>query len=88
MQDNYLKYSAKLTKKWLKDNNINIIKRPSQSPDLNPIENWWRILKWKVMKRKFENLIQFENYCQRERDKISDEEYYKLVEIITKDYNK
>ena len=38
-QDNDPKHSANLTKKWLEDNNINVLECPSQSPDLDPIEN-------------------------------------------------
>lgn len=33
------KHTAKVAKKWFTDHNINILEWPSQSADLNPIEN-------------------------------------------------
>ena len=37
--DNDPKHSARRTRTWLQDNNIEVLDWPAQSPDRNPIEN-------------------------------------------------
>uniref|UniRef100_A0AAZ3SUC9 Tc1-like transposase DDE domain-containing protein n=1 Tax=Oncorhynchus tshawytscha TaxID=74940 RepID=A0AAZ3SUC9_ONCTS len=45
--------------KWLKDNRVKVLEWPSQSPDLNPIEDLWAELKKRVRARRPTNLTQF-----------------------------
>ena len=44
-QDNAPCHSSKKTIKFIEEKKINIIEWPPQSPDLNPIENIWALIK-------------------------------------------
>lgn len=50
-QDNAPIHKSALTMKWFEDHEINPIKWPPYSPDLNPIENVWALLKRKIAKK-------------------------------------
>ena len=91
-QDNDPKHASKLVKKWFQDKKLNVLERPSHSPDLNLIDNlWWELKVW-VWAREPKTLDELEQNCQDEWSKIPVEIcknlicYYKkrLLSVITK----
>jgi transposase len=69
-QDNDPKHTSHLAKNFLQENVPQVMGWPSNSPDLNPIENLWAIVKRNVEKRMPKNLRELERYMIEEWDKI------------------
>jgi len=56
MQDSAPCHVSKLTMGWFNRNRIEVLDWPGNSPDLNPIENVWKVLKSKVSLRNPTNI--------------------------------
>ena len=70
-QDNDPKHTAILTREWFKDNGVPVLEWPSQSPDLNPIENLWSILDENLKDRKPQNEAELFDVLKKGWENIS-----------------
>ena len=68
--DNDPKHMVKATKEWLKKKHIKVIEWPSQSLDLNALENLWRGLKIRVAQQQPTNFNDLERIYKEEWAKI------------------
>ena len=68
-QDNDPKHKSRVAQQFLSREVPEVIDWPSNSPDANPVENLWSIIKRRVEKRKPTNLEELDKFLHEEWDK-------------------
>lgn len=81
-------HRSQKTRKWIAEHNIEALPWPSNSPDLNPIENIWKILKNKVGQKRPTNAKQLKkSIVEVWRNEISSELCQSLVSSMNRRCN-
>uniref|UniRef100_A0A915DXW8 Tc1-like transposase DDE domain-containing protein n=1 Tax=Ditylenchus dipsaci TaxID=166011 RepID=A0A915DXW8_9BILA len=83
-QDNDPKHASKLVKKFLSDNNVDVLKWPAHSPDLNPIEHLWEELDRRIRNRTYKKTGKLFNALSKEWSKIPLGVVMKLVDSMSR----
>jgi transposase len=83
-QDGASCHTAKLTRAFLSTTGLTVLPWPANSPDLNPIENIWAILKQNVEKRAAKTKSDLIIVVQEEWDRLSMETIKKTIDTMEK----
>lgn len=81
-QDNARPHTARLTREWFERHNIQLLQWPANSPDLNPIENFWSKLKSDLDSQIIHGMQQLFEYANRTFTAMDPEFMHGLVESM------
>lgn len=84
MDDGAAYHTSKKVIAWGRSNGLNRMDWPAQSPDLNPIENLWRIIKIRVSARRhrIHTIVAMEQAIKQEWKRLNEEDYRRCIESM------
>lgn len=80
-QDGARYHTSKHTMQWIEKAGFWLIKWPPYSPDLNPIENLWRIIKLRISKRRhlIHSIEELERVLKEEWDRLTPDDWRNCI---------
>lgn len=81
-EDNATCHKSKYSQNWKKEHKIQCIDWPANSPDINPIENTWGLMKTILSGEKFKNVEQWKERIEEIWENFTDEYMLALVESM------
>ena len=84
MEDGARYHSTKANKKWQAARSFDAMPWPAQSPDLNPIENLWSIIKRRISRKRYiiKTAEEMGIAVQKEWDSLTEADYLSCVDSM------
>ncbi|KAJ1308287.1 hypothetical protein OPQ81_004001 [Rhizoctonia solani] len=84
MQDNASAHKAKIVQDWFQEHGLEVFEWPANSPDLNPIENLWELIKRELYSydTPASGMLELWTRVQEVWDKVTTQQCQDLIESM------